>query len=82
MTLRSSYAVEPADLEAAARRIGPFAHRTPVLTCSTIDEHKPFFALMQARNNDSCVLKRSDVIEFHIGFATAIVWRQIHTLRP
>jgi threonine dehydratase len=31
-------AVSLADVQEAARRIGPFAHRTPVLTCSYLNE--------------------------------------------
>ena len=31
------YAIEFADIRAAAERIGSFAHRTPVMTCATLD---------------------------------------------
>ncbi len=33
----SAFAVDLEDIRAAARRIAPFAHRTPVATCSTLD---------------------------------------------
>src|SRR5438477_6262096 len=34
---KNSYAATIVDVRAAAQRIVPFAHRTPVMTCSTID---------------------------------------------
>src|SRR5438045_219129 len=33
----SPYAASLGDVREAARRIAPFAHRTPVMTCSTLD---------------------------------------------
>ena len=34
----TTYAADIDAVRAAAKRIAPFAHRTPVMTCSTIDE--------------------------------------------
>lgn len=36
-TLASEYAASLADVRAAAQRIAPFAHRTPMMTCATLD---------------------------------------------
>jgi threonine dehydratase/serine racemase len=34
----SSYAIQLTDVQAAATRISPWAHRTPVMTCSALDQ--------------------------------------------
>ena len=51
------------DIELAARRIAGAAHRTPVLTSRTLDEHLGSTVLMKAEN-----LQRMGAFKFRGGF--------------
>jgi len=50
MTDPGPYAADLADVHAAAERIGGAAHRTPVLTCSTLDRRAGRRILLKAEN--------------------------------
>ena len=46
----TAYAVTPADVAAAAERVRPFVHRTPVFTCETLDRLAGRRVFLKAEN--------------------------------